>query len=114
MAYLELSTEDREKHGLPEKIEFVNGRWGMRTLDDVEQQTGLTLDEIVGGTFGTDGERPARRNYRATAAWLYLIVRSAGYRIDWGDWDPLASGMRIEWGDGTQPAAQEAEATDGA
>lgn len=99
MAYLELNEVDRKKHGLPDRVEFEYGQWGLRSVHALKKQTGMTLEYLQHAVFtgkpSKDDPEKAERDEEAMAALAWLVLWYAGFRIPWDDFDPLPQGFRL-------------------
>lgn len=126
MASIELTDEDREKYGAPERIEFTYGRFGLKSIDALETEAGWTLEDLGNGlrrkkcdehgNVVTRDELDDNGNpildeagnpkqvdvlnpsMKALAAVVWLALRGAGIRVPWDDFDVQAE-VRINWDD---------------
>lgn len=137
MGYIELSPEDREKYGAPERIPLKYGYWGLKSIDALETEVGWTLEDLTnelqrkkrdadgnvvtrddldddGNPVLDDDGTPKQievsaRSTRATLALVWLCLRSAGIRVPWDDFDIQPIGLRISWADSEDGAEGKAE-----
>ena len=91
MGYIELAPSDREKYGAPERIEFEYNRIGLRTIAALKTETGHTL-ETLAAALDDKG-----RNEEAVAAVVWVVLRSAGIRIPWDEFDPAPLGLVVNF-----------------
>ena len=127
MSWIQLSEEDRTKYGGPEKIPFVSGRWGLKSVDALEQQAGWTMEDLSNGlsrkardadgnavtepVLDDDGNpvldergEPKRSEVAsprpmAIAVVVWLALRGVGIRVPWDDFDVSLGGLVIHWAD---------------
>lgn len=104
---VQLSEEDREKYGAPEWIEFTLGQWGLKLVDDLEQEVGWTLEDLENGLFRKDKDDVSNPRPKALAALAWLALRSVKVRIPWDDFDVSALGLKFDWSSGKAPTEQE-------
>lgn len=122
MGYLELGEVDRERYGVPGRIEFIPHQFGMRSIKALRRQTGYTyeiLAELLGGiprldpdtkepvferddageVVYEDGEPKVVRDLDedAVAAYLWLVLWDNGHRFDWDtfDWHPVGLTLKL-------------------
>ena len=91
MGYIELAPSDREKYGAPERIEFEYNRIGLRTIAALKQETGHTL-ETLAAALDDKG-----RNEEAVAAVVWVVLRSAGIRVPWDEFDVVPLGLVVNF-----------------
>src|ERR1043166_3553362 len=102
MSYLELAPRDREKWGLPERIEFDGlSSIGFRSFHAMEVTTGFKLHEATALAFDgviklVGGEEQIQYNSDALAAVLWVICYAAGYKIPWDQFAPSPAGMKLD------------------
>jgi hypothetical protein len=133
MGYLELNEHDRERYGVPERVEFRRHRFGMRTIKQLRLQTGYDyeiLTRLLAGVPKVDPEtnEPVFKRDEngevvkddegnaeleltldedALAAYVWLILWAAGYRIAWVEFDPDPVGLRLSIADEDEPEAEQ-------
>lgn len=138
MGWIELAESDREKYGTPERIPFQYGRWGLKSIDALENQVGWTLEDLTNelqrkkrdrdGNIVTreelddDGnpvleEDGTPKRYEvtapsklATAAMVWLCLRGIGVRVPWEEFDVQIIGLHIHWGDDSSEDGAEGKA----
>lgn len=91
MGYIELAPSDREKYGAPERIDFEYNRIGLRTIAALKQETGHTLETLA------EALDEKGRNEEAVAAVVWMVLRSAGIRIPWDEFDPTPLGLTVDF-----------------
>lgn len=139
MGYLELNELDRKKYNIPERIEFLPHRFGLRTIKQLRLQTGYDfeiLTRLLAGVPKVDPETnepiyevddageivkddegnpvlATTIDEDALAAYVWLILWAAGHRIRWDDFDVDPIGMRlvISDEDESEPEAGKGEET---
>lgn len=99
MGWIQLSDEDRERYGGPEKIPFEYGRWGLKSVDAMEQEVGWTVEDLGNamrrkqldgdGQPILDEDGTARINPRpmAIAVLAWMALRRIGIRHAWDDFE---------------------------
>jgi hypothetical protein len=101
---VQLSEEDRAKYGAPEWLDVPYGTWGLKIVDDLESEAGLTLEDFENGLWrkrkNEDGEEIASPRPVALVALAWLALRSAKIRIPWDDFDISPIGLKIDWESG--------------
>jgi hypothetical protein len=133
MGYLELNEHDRERYGVPERVEFRRHRFGMRTMKQLRLQTGYDyeiLTRLLAGVPKVDPEtaepiykrdesgevvkdddgNPALEttlDEDAFAAYVWLILWAAGHRIAWTEFDPDPVGLRLSIADEDEPEVEQ-------
>lgn len=110
---IQLSEEDRKQYGAPEWLDVPFGRWGLKIVDDLEQEAGLTLEDFENGlwrkTKNDAGEEVASPRPIALVALAWLTLRSNKIRIPWDDFDVSPIGLKIDWESGKAEAAEETD-----
>lgn len=135
MGYIELGDVDREKYGAPERIPLKYGRWGLKSIDALENEVGWTLEDltnelqrkkrdgdgnvvtrdeldddgnpVLGGDGTPNQVEVTVRSPRATLALVWLCLRAIDIRIPWDDFDIQPVGLRIRWDDDDEGKAEE-------
>lgn len=119
MGWIQLSDEDRERYSTPERIPFVSGRWGLKSVDALEQQAGMTMEDLSNGLrrkaaedeVDDDGNpkqvEVASPRPLAIAAVVWLALRGIGIRIPWDEFDASLAGLVIRWVDDDEGKAPE-------
>lgn len=121
--WIEISPEDREKYGAPERIPYNGGRWGLKQVDAMEQQVGWTTEDLGNelgrklknpdGSFvlvdeldddgepvldedGKPNQVPVERvRPLAIAVIVWLSLWGAGVKVAWNDFDVSQVGVSI-------------------
>lgn len=108
---IQLSEEDRKKYDAPEWLDVPYGQWGLKIVDDLESEAGLTLEDFENGLWrkrkNEDGEQVASPRPIALVALAWLALRSAKVRIPWNDFDISPIGLKIDWESGKAEEAEE-------
>src|SRR5690242_2144898 len=108
---IQLSERDRKKYGAPEWIDVPYGEWGLKIVDDLESEAGLTLEDFENGLWrkrkNANGEEIAEPRPIALVALAWLALRSAKIRIPWNDFDVSPIGLKIDWESGKAEPAEE-------
>ncbi len=125
MGYLELGDTDKKRYNVPERIEFTNHRFGMRTIKQLRLQTGYDyeiLARLLAGVPKVDPETNEPIFERddnneivkddegnpvleltvdedAVAAYCWLVLWGAGHRIPWSEFDVDPVGLKISLSD---------------
>lgn len=101
MGWIRLSDEDREKYGGPEKVPFSYGKWGLKSIDAMEQQVGWTVEDLGNAmrrplldddgnpVLSEDDDKSPLINPRpaAIAVLAWLALRGVGVVHRWDDFD---------------------------
>lgn len=119
MGYLELGEIDRKRYGIEGRIEFANHQFGMRSIKALKVATGYDyeiLARLLAGVPKVDPEtkepvyeRDADGNIvkdeqgnpkieetvdeDAIAAFVWLVLREAGHKLDWDTFDVHPIGL---------------------
>jgi hypothetical protein len=133
MGYLELSELDRKRYGVPERVEFTNHRFGMRTIKQLRMQTGYDYEVLARLLAGVPKVDPATNepvyeldesgelvkdeegnailaltiDEDAVAAYVWLVLWAAGHRIPWSEFDVEPVGLRIHLADDEEPEVEQ-------
>jgi hypothetical protein len=91
MGYIELAPSDREKFGAPERIEFEYNQIGLRTIAALKSEVGHTLETLASAIDDKGG------NEEALAAVVWMVLRSAGIRVPWAEFDVVPKGLTVNF-----------------
>jgi hypothetical protein len=92
VAKLILSEVDRARYDLPAEVEYTPGQWGFKSVAAMEKATGWTFERVVAGMQGLlardeNGTEYLKIDLVAFVAFAWMILRDAGHRIDWDEFD---------------------------
>lgn len=126
MGYLELSDIDKKRYGVEGRVEFTNHQFGMRSIKALRLATGYDyeiLARLLGGVPKVDPEtnepvferdeagevvKDEEGNPKlelvidedAVCAYIWLVLRDAGYKPDWDTFDIHPVGLQLSLLDG--------------
>lgn len=121
MGYLELSDTDKKRYGVEGRVEFATHQFGMRSIKALRVATGYDYEILSrllagvpkvdpqtsepvferddSGEVVTDEEGNPQLELTldedAIAAFIWLVLRDAGYKLDWDTFDVHPIGMRL-------------------
>lgn len=128
MGYLELGDIDKKRYGVEGRIEFANHQFGMRSIKALRVATGYDyeiLSRLLAGVPKVDPETKEPVYERddsgevvlddegnpkleltidedAIAAFVWLVLRDAGHKLDWDTFDVHPVGLSLSLADGEE------------
>lgn len=136
MGYLELGPIDRKRYGVEGRIEFANYQFGIRSTKALRLATGYDYEVLTrllagvpkvdprtnepvyevdehGEVVNDEAGNPKLEldvDEDAVAAFVWLVLRDAGYKLDWETFDVHPVGLTLSLADESEEDSGKDEA----